>query len=517
MKHMFCMRIAAGALATVLMSGCIYAAETETETELDVLAVAEETEDIRPRTIVTTDGEVDDMDSMIHMLLYADVIDIDGLVYSSSVWHWSGDGEHTLGEIESSSLGSEYGFDKKTEFRPQRIGWIEDMIRDGYGEAWPNLSIHDQAYPTPGELVGTVKVGNVEFEGDTRNETAGSELIKSCILDDDPRILYLQAWGGCNTIARALMSIEEKYKATALWDDLVQKINQKVVIISCGDQDNTYQDYISLNWPDITKLNCSNGYGYDTIQSLPSETAAMFRAEWMMKNIKFRHGSLLEKYYLYGDGQYIDGEEEFLQYGIIRDMEHPENNRGPQERYSFISEGDSPCFMYLIPVGLRGIENRSYGSWGGRPYLNGEDIKEVWNGSESNGNSLYRWVADYQNDWAARADWCVTESYDGANHAPQVKAEMPDMTASPGESVTVQAEATDPDGDALTYEWVDYQEAGTYSGENNCLTGDAASAKTSVTVPKDAKAGDTFNLVCRVTDEGTPALTRYAQVIITAG
>lgn len=41
-------------------------------------------ERVKPRTIVTTDGEVDDMDSFIRMLLYANEFELEGLVYSSS-------------------------------------------------------------------------------------------------------------------------------------------------------------------------------------------------------------------------------------------------------------------------------------------------------------------------------------------------------------------------------------------------------------------------------------------------
>src|SRR4030042_577690 len=37
----------------------------------------------KPRTIITTDGEVDDMDSFIRMLLYANEFNIESLVYSS--------------------------------------------------------------------------------------------------------------------------------------------------------------------------------------------------------------------------------------------------------------------------------------------------------------------------------------------------------------------------------------------------------------------------------------------------
>ena len=40
----------------------------------------------RPRTIVTTDGEVDDQDSFIRLLLYSNEFSIEGLVYSSSQW-----------------------------------------------------------------------------------------------------------------------------------------------------------------------------------------------------------------------------------------------------------------------------------------------------------------------------------------------------------------------------------------------------------------------------------------------
>ena len=62
-------------------------------------AVAEEEVDTRPRTVVTTDLECDDIDSLLHLLLYANDIDIAGIVVSASTHHWTGDGEHTLEEI----------------------------------------------------------------------------------------------------------------------------------------------------------------------------------------------------------------------------------------------------------------------------------------------------------------------------------------------------------------------------------------------------------------------------------
>ena len=44
----------------------------------------------RPRTIVTADPELDDLNSMIRFLLYANEVEIEGLIYASSRFHWRG-------------------------------------------------------------------------------------------------------------------------------------------------------------------------------------------------------------------------------------------------------------------------------------------------------------------------------------------------------------------------------------------------------------------------------------------
>ena len=62
-------------------------------------ALAEEEQDMRPRIIITTDGEYDDQCSFLRLIMYSDVIDIDGLIYSAAECHWKGDGEHTQKEI----------------------------------------------------------------------------------------------------------------------------------------------------------------------------------------------------------------------------------------------------------------------------------------------------------------------------------------------------------------------------------------------------------------------------------
>lgn len=65
------------------------------------------------------------------------------------------------------------------------------------------------------------------------------------ILDDDPRTLYIQVWGGCNTIARALLDIEAEFGSSADWEALHEKISRKVVLTACGEQDETYRSVIA--------------------------------------------------------------------------------------------------------------------------------------------------------------------------------------------------------------------------------------------------------------------------------
>jgi hypothetical protein len=88
------------------------------------------------------------------------------------------------------------------------------------------------------------------------------------------------------------------------------------------------------------------------------------------------------------------------------------------------------------------------------------------------------------------------------------------IVATPGETLRLRASASDPDGNALTYRWWQYRDAGTYPGAVSLTTPHALS--TSVQVPPDALPGQTIHLILEVTDNGTPALTRYQRFVMTA-
>ena len=71
----------------------------------------------------------------------------------------------------------------------------------------------------------------------------------------------------------------------------------------------------------------------------------------------------------------------------------------------------------------------------------------------------------------------------------------------------------DPDGNNLAYRWWAYKEPSTCGGK---VTIDGAEKPdASFKVPDDARPGRTVHVICEVTDDGTPPLTRYRRVIVT--
>lgn len=485
---------------------------------LSALAQNSQPTSAKPRTIVTTDGEVDDVDTFIRLLLYSSEFDILGLVYSSSQWHYKGDGKGTKFTSEMANTAKRYG--ERTELRWPGTTWMEEYISH-YAKVYPNLIKHAKGYPTPDHLRSLVRVGNIDFEGEMSRDTEGSDFIKKILLDNDPSPVYLQIWGGTNTVARALKSIEDQYKNTPNWSAIAKKVSDKAIIYAVLDQDATYQKYVAPNWPHIKVLYNSDqfwSFAYLWPRVVPKELQTYLAGKWFAENIRFGHGPLLESYYLWGDDRKLPGDPEHTHGDMA------EAKKFNRSQYDFISEGDSPAFFYLVDVGLRSKEDVSYGGWGGRmvqsstnPYR-WEDGKHVtdYDPYTQKAEAAYpqtRWIPALQNDFAARADWCV-KSYNEANHPPVVKlAHAHDLRVKPGQTVTLSGSATDPDGNALSYRWWQYEEVDSYDGKVALQNADQA--KTSFTVPTDATAGKTIHLILEVTDKGSPTLTRYQRVIAT--
>jgi len=446
----------------------------------------------KTRVIATTDGEIDDQCSIIRFLLYTNDWDVEGIVTSSSQYHWHG-------------------------HKWPGDNWIDPYL-EAYTRVYPNLVKNDKRYPTPAYLRQRTLLGNVETMDDMDASSPGADLITKVLLDDtDKRPIWLLAWGGTNTIARALKNIEEKQPQK------MAAVASKLRFYFIWEQDNTYQNYIKPHWgkfniPTII-ADQFEAIAYRWPETQPDNMHVYFEGPWMKEHILENHGPLTAIYQALTNGD-------------------------------FRSEGDSPSFIHLIPTGLRSLESPSYGGWGGRfvkvrantwldsVLIPGYKYPEgKWFSGSSWGRQsvkqtppatheqildyfkqMTRWSDALQNDFAARADWCV-KSYKDANHPPVV-TQAKDINAKAGIRVKLSvAGSTDPDGNTLTYHWYVYPEPSTFIADGpvskeTVQVDNADKAIATITVPKGKGS---LHLICAVTDNGKPALTRYARIIVNVG
>ncbi len=475
------------------------------------------------RTIITTDGEIDDVDSFIRMLLYSNEFRIEGLIYSSSMWHYKGDGKGTKFTSEMEMTQKMYG--EKTDLRWPGEQWMQDLI-DAYETVFPKLSKHASGFPTAAHLRSLVRVGNIDFEGEMEKITDGSEFIKQKLLDETTEPIYVQVWGGTNTLARALKSIEEAHKNTPNWPAIYKKVCDKTIIYAILDQDATYRKYISVRWPGIQIFYNSTQFwclAYPWKQAVPAPLHPFLEGKFMSERIINGHGALTKMYYSYGDGQKQAGDDEHL-HGDISKI--AAGQWGNFQQFDFISEGDSPAFLHLINTGLGNLENPDFGGWGGR-FEQSKTSPERWETSENVKDfnpfsqkmdvsfPQTRWLETLQLDFAARADWCVKD-FKNANHPPAVGLKHAHfLTAKPGETVRLKAKATDPDGQKLTFRWWQYEEVDSFDGKIALQNANRRTAN--FKMPADFKKGETLHFILEVTDAGVPQLKRYQRVVVTGG
>ncbi len=490
-------------------------------------------EDGKYRLIVTSDAEVDDFNSFLMLLLFANEFDIDGIIYSSSFAHWNGDGVHTQGEINPSINGLDVCMDTVGQeavdlksYRPLDLEWFQNAIDKYYRADYEYLVQNDPRFTDPDELLRVVKVGNVEFQGDVRFDTEGSDLIKEAILDDDPRTLFISTWGGFNTTCRALISIYEEYGDTAEWDALEKKIGDKVMLCDIY-QDNSYVDnQIAKIYPDLHNYKKSGlNLGYFRGNGAPEPFQPYFKADQMIEHFLEGHGELMGHQYTVGDGQVLEGEIDMFQYGLTT---QPQGSavQGLQ-KYDHLAWTDLHEWILLIQCGLRGLENGNLGGWGGRLLVDEKEQnrsmdyteREPEKGKKKKFYGGQRFMGDMLDEFVARADWAAN-GYDACNHAPVLTTDSLDLTAGAGDTVTMNVNISDPDGDKLDVNWMVYNAACEYYGEERDTLeigeGDITDTVTSntLTIPEDARSGDYFVVICRVKDRADAPMTRYAEFVI---
>lgn len=447
----------------------------------------------KPRVFVLTDieNEPDDAMSMVRFLVYSNNYDIEGLAATTSIHQQK----------------------KVATYR------IKEIV-DAYAKVWSNLEKHESGFPTSEYLKSIITEGLPDYGmhaiGKGKDSHASEMLIKS-VDKNDPRPLWVTVWGGPNVLGQALWKVKKTRSAKE-----IQEFVSKLRVYAISDQDDS-GPWIRKEFPELFYIvspgfNQGGAYHHATWSGISGDffharcDGADFQTvsnEWLDKNIR-KKGPLGAEYPL----------------------------------WEYLMEGDTPSFLPLINNGLNNPEHPEYGGWGGRYELYTPRMQKwhlypesrpIWTDSDDevlgidghwhdgNHETIWRWRNAFQNDFAARMDWSIKE-YNEANHPPIAKlAHNNHLTAKKGDKIMLSAKgSSDPDGDALSYEWFLYSEAGTFpvssarSGQPVVIQDfDQQVAFFVVPTKRIMKPGiGTMHIILAVTDYGTPRLTRYQRVIV---
>ncbi|MEO7494695.1 MAG: DUF1593 domain-containing protein [Massilia sp.] len=432
-------------------------------------------------------NEPDDEESMVRFLVYANQYDIEGLVATTSTF---------LRE------------------KPR-----EDLIRrqlDAYAEVRDNLLIHEPGFPSKEQLLAVTATGQTAFgmaavgSGKT---TAGSQLLLAAADKADARPLWVTVWGGSNTLAQALSDA----RARRTPEEMARLI-AKLKVYSISDQDDAGQ-WMRREFPALFWI---------VSPSNPTSPAEYWRATWT--------GISGDRFYKNGSGHLMD----MVDHPWLE--KHIRSNHGAlgalYPQFAYIMEGDTPSFLGLIDNGLGWSVDPSYGGWGGRYALfqaygetrriwtNTSDSRDCVSASSgvrecSDQATVWRWREHFQNDFAARMDWCVAPAYDKANHNPLAvlngdrSKKVIALMARPNTTLSLSAAGTsDPDGNKLALSWSIYEEAGSDVRALKDVQLSATSGEAlTLTIP-NLKQAARLHVILQVEDDGNPKLVAYRRAII---
>lgn len=478
----------------------------------------------KQRIVVMSDiaNEPDDQMSMVRFLVYSNEFDVEGLIATTSTW-------------------------MRKQVRPD----VMRTVVGAYEQVRSSLLTHQPGFPTADALRSVIVAGQNDYgmaAVGPDKMSAGAELILRAAAKPDPRPLWVLGWGGTNTLAQALTHARATMPAADL-DRLVSKLR----VYAISDQDDAgpwiRREFPSLHYIASPTTQDGEQYYFATwtgisgdrfYKNAPGADFTTFTDAWVDANIRAK-GPLGTHY--------------------------------PMP--CCIHEGDTPSFLGLIDNGLASAMSPTYGGWGGRyvwrtfagetrafwtqggdAYPGRDSSRDTVTGTDgrsytSDPATIWRWRDAFQHDFAARMDWTIKD-VKSANHNPDVvvngaRGKAPVLlTATAGTPVVLDAAGTqDPDGNALTYRWFFYAEAGTGIPGQPVATGPevvigGGGSRDAGGIPSAAAGGPrepparvtlenattarvtvmprvpgTAHIILAVEDNGAPSLTSYRRVILT--
>ena len=437
---------------------------------------------LKPRLVVCTDIapgniEPDDMESMVRLMAYADCFEIEALITSVG---WNCDPYPTEWKEYLTRVIEAYRKDvTKLMARSSQKGFLPLEQENGCQQMgyWPSAD-----YLTQRAAMGSQN-GGIKAIG-ASNDTPGSNLLIRLADEDDPRPIYVAAWGGANTLAQAIWRVKQSRTA-----DELKRFVQKFRIYTITDQDMAYGNRMNRT--------------YSSHQWLRREFCDDLQFIW-------DEGTWQEQCEL-GKRHWQQHKDHIQGHGVLG-SEYP--------TYKWGVEGDTPSFLYVMPNGLNDPDDPTQAGWAGyhERGICPDSLTTAWNSWQEPVRSIsvgykQRFYPDELNDFMARMQWAAEGR---GNKNPQVvvnghRGVSPIVIrAKAGKEIRLDASrSTDPDGDALTFLWWQQPEI----GSTQLAIEHAEQPKVTFRVPSDAR-GQTLHIVCEVHDGSPYRLVAYRRVII---
>ena len=431
--------------------------------------------DLKPRLVVCTDiapadVEPDDMESMVRLMAYADMFEIEALITSVG---WNCDpypaewAEYLQRVIEAyrKDVPKLMRRSGQQEFMP-----LEDENKQQYIGYWPSAD-----YVKSRAVMGSIHGGIKAIGAD--NDSPGSELLIRLADEDDTRPIYVAAWGGANTLAQAIWRVKQTRSAEEL-----KRFVRKFRIYTITDQDMQYS----------MRMNRS----YSSHMWLRKEFADDLQFVW-------------------DEGTW----QEQCELGKRHWQQHKDNIQGQgalggeYPTYKWGVEGDTPSFLYVMPNGLNNPEDPHQCGWAGyhERGMCADSLTTAWTSWQEPVRSIsvgykQRFYPDELNDFMARMQW-----------AAEGKGNLNPYVVIPNDTINITmislsldaSKSFDPDGDNLQFSWWQQPEI----GKTKVKIEQADQPIATLRIPADAK-GDTIHIICEVHDDGPYHLPAYRRIII---